>query len=107
MRSIACSSDGDKIVVTESEGDLDVLALLPSEDEEENGWTRVAGLGGPSTRLCVACSANAATIVTATLGENVWASFNEGVSWERISEAGAQQWQAMACSQDGSVVVAA
>jgi hypothetical protein len=90
----ACSSDGTKVAIGKSGGNI------WTSTDSGTTWTARTG-PGTGTWPGLAMSSDGTKLVAAKASGNIWTSTNSGVTWTERTGAGTGNWQAMTSSSDG------
>lgn len=96
--SIACSSDGSKIIAGSSSGSI--------RTSIDGGVTWTVQNSGNADWRAVASSADGMTLAAAAYGGSVHTSIDGGLTWEK-QNSGDRNWNALALSADGTKLFAA
>lgn len=100
-RALAMSSDGAKIASGASYGYIYTFDAFQAED----GWVRHDDILGSRAWRGLAASYNGSILWAATPG-SILKSVDSGNTWTAVDSAGYIDWSRIACSSDGSRVVA-
>ena len=119
LSSVATSSDGTKVFITESGNPPDGLSTSPFpsyvyksvNSGAEGGWSRLTNTATQGW-IAVACSSDGTKLVAAENGWDtnagyIYTSSDSGATWTKQTSSGRRNWKAVASSSDGVTLVAA
>lgn len=103
-RSLACSSDGSRLVVADY-AYQQIGSIWTSQDRGVTWVERTSA--GVRQWKDVASSGDGLKMAAAVVGGSLWTSTDGGATWTECAGTLGQSWQSITCSQDGLSLAAA
>ncbi len=103
-RSLACSSDGSRLVVADYL--YQQIGSIWTSQNRGVTWTERTGAGVRQWKA-VASSGDGLRLAAAVSGGSLWTSGDGGATWTECAGTLSQSWQSITCSQDGLSLTAA